>query len=451
MWHDYSVAQPPSRDELLAAVQERKLVGRGSQAEVHAYRFRVPEGESSVPPLVMKPCRKQVAHQEDPCQMQEYEIGVRLAAARRYIPMTVPILAWWPPRSSDQPEGLCMSYVGGPSIWNLYGSPLYNARTSDFQTQPQFLKALYDVDTWRSLMLCILWGVHQLQVTMHFQHNDFSYANILLLPLHKLKRGARVRLDFGAPDMVYEVPLPWDQRIGVFFPQIIDPSHSTCKCEHTGFQIGHTSARRDPAGDELFKHSVGYSGGFHAMSDVSVLFKNLVDLFCFAWSRSQTPANLPLMRMLLDGANLSAFALGLPETELAKAQSPTDIYNLLREKFKSGTPWLSFHSREINAAHHPYLRDVLDDLDPLTFYTRMPKTELQPRFSRSPLELVRQHSEPGRLFHGAQPRDDPPDIDLRPPPPSFRMRDELARYLSSGTLGDRVSAARCEALDRHTR
>ena len=442
-WRDFDVANPPSLHDLNSNNGKRMEIGRGAQAVVVAYSY---DGEST--DLVMKPCRKQVVQQRDQDSLQEWEIGRRLSSVRRHIPICAPILTWWKPRAPGYAEGLCMPRVDGPSLWQLYASPLFN-KTPAFYA-PRDRASLLHTTTWASNLLCLLWGLHQLQVHLNFSHNDLSMTNVLLKPLPSLKRGARVRLEFGPDDMVYEIPLPYHPSVGVFWPQIIDPSQGSCKCERTGFQVGFTASRDATLDDEHFKWAVGYTGGFHSMSDIGILFRELVDIFCYAWSHMKAQPSSALMKVLLDGANLGYFALGLPEKTVHEARSPNDILQALADKFKAGRRWLAFHCREINPDHHPWMRTILKSTHPKNFYTRIAKTHLTARFSESPLQLVRTHTRKGRLWDEYQVLDVKKKTTcevILEAPRSLDLEEDLRAFMRADKLQTRLSESFSPSID----
>ena len=430
------IRNPPSVVDLRSNITTRMSLGRGAQAEVFSYKFAKCGGE-----LVLKPCHRQVIQQICDFELQEYEIGQRLTCIRKHIPITVPILEWWPHVSSQFVEGLCMPRVKGGSLWGLYAGPVYNA-------DPRFIRkdrlaALYDTESWASLLLCVLWGIHMLQRELMFQHNDLSATNILAMELPDAKKGDTVWLDFGS-GLQFCVKLPYHPEIGCYFPQIIDPSHSSVRSEETGFTMGFTALKCKALEDEHFNHCVGYEAAFHPMSDIGVLFRELLDVLCHVWSSTGNEPAAPLMKVLIDGASLGAYALGLSPAAYRKCKSTSDILAQLSSKFKLKVPWQPFHTREMNPDQHPWLRGMLKDLSPQSYYTRMPKTHFTPMWSQSVLELVQNHAVGSRVF--ARYRVTDPDayessfIKL-PNPPPMDMREELFKFKTLTTFGERLEFA----------
>lgn len=430
------ITRPPSVAELRSNIITRRSLGRGAQAEVFSYKFAQGGGE-----LVLKPCLRQVLQQISELELQEYEIGQRLTCIRKHIPITVPILAWWQHTSPQFAEGLCMPRVLGGSLWGLYASPVYN---SDPRFMPKDkLAALYDTESWASLLLCVLWGIHMLQRELMFQHNDLSATNILAMELPNAKKGDTVWLDFGS-GLQFCVKLPHHPEIGCFFPQIIDPSHGSVRSEETGFTMGFTALKCKTLEDEHFKHAVGYEAAFHPMSDVGVLFRELLDVLCSVWSSRGAEPAPALMKVLIDGASLGAYALGLSPATYRQCKTPTDILAQLSSKFKLKVPWQPFHTREMNPDQHPWLRGMLKDLSPQSYFTRMPKTHFTPLWSQSVLELVQNHAMGSRLFSKylvSDPSARENSFIQLPSPPSMDMREELCKFNALTTFGERLEFA----------
>lgn len=438
LW-DLSVAQAPTVAQLQSYANHRRSLGRGAQAEVFAYRFPQCGGE-----LVLKPCRRQIAQQVCGTECQEWEIGQRLACIRKHIPIAVPLIAWWPPASPVFMEGLCMPRCMGSSLWGLYASPVFNAQTVMHRDK---VAACHDTESWTSLLLCVLWGLHMLQRELLFQHNDLAAANVLAMELPAAKRGDTVWLDFGS-GLQFRVKLPYHPQIGCFFPQLIDPSHSSVRNETTGFPMGFTALKCDGLEDEQFKHAVGYEASFNGMYDVAVLFRELLDVQCTAWSTAGQEPDPSLMKLLIDGASLEAYALGLSAPTFRKCKSPSDILAQLASKFKLKVQWQPFHTRDMNPDQHRYMSGILESLEPQSYYTRMPKTHFQPMWSQSVLELVHNHAVGSRVFakYAVTERDHGSFLQL-PNPPTTDMQQALREFNSLEGFGARLEYAAFPGLE----